>query len=508
VACLACVAAARAQDRATVVGGLYADSCAGYTAKYHAWYGKKVALLQRPGWSWQLAPETGSSSFGTAGSFLKGVTGRKPAPALTSNGLDWKVFSGTQRNRHVRYGVVQDGNAAVHVLYPDDYPKGATPDLLKSEFLKVVGCVFPKSETRKRFRGTMGTRAKEGGEPHFLVQADRERFVYLDREGNEVLTLSPRIRSARGFSGGLAAVQERDANRWGYIDATGRLRLPFAYHEAGEFSEGLAPVATTVTTEKPAGGPGMSLGGSGGLRRVGGWAFIDTEGKTVLRAPKGISYATSAFAGGLAVVPVEGLRYALIDRTGKRLGGLDFKFCTGFSEGLAYVNPGGEGAGFIDRSGAVVLPGPFRFASRFRDGLAAVTLADGTMALIDKTGQKVLDLHPKDGTHCRDGLRLKYHPAGKTFGYVDRAGLWRIPPRFHQARPFSGGFAAVMPEKPTGRGFGKVQKWGYVDRGGKLVLPAQYRVAGGFDVGIARVRTLDGRTQFIRPDGTVVWPKG
>ena len=148
------------------------------------------------------------------------------------------------------------------------------------------------------------------------------------------------------LSEGLVAV--RLADRWGYLDESGRPAIPLRFAWAGDFSGGLAP-AQEVS---------------------GGCGYVDRGGRFVIPPRFG---ECAPFAGDRARVDLEpdphgADRVAFIDRTGKVVfAGADldppFDAAEDFSNGLAAVGSGGPphlaGAGgpwlgYVDAGGRYV----------------------------------------------------------------------------------------------------------------------------------------------------------
>ena len=65
----------------------------------------------------------------------------------------------------------------------------------------------------------------------------------------------------------------------------------------------------------------------------------------------------------------------------------------------------------------------------------------------------------------------------KKYGFADATGAVAIEPKFHFARQFSEGLAAVR-EKDT---------YGYIDEKGNYVIAPQYEMAESFSSGVAVV---------------------
>jgi hypothetical protein len=131
-----------------------------------------------------------------------------------------------------------------------------------------------------------------------------EKPFFIDRTGKR---LNKEIyESAQPFKGGFAAVVKLgdEDMKWGFIDKSGKLVIPFAHEMAGGyepemgFSEGLCP------TKK---------------------GYIDTTGKLVISFPKNGELAeASLFKNGVATFVLfngqgDGFKYTMIDKTGKIL---------------------------------------------------------------------------------------------------------------------------------------------------------------------------------------------
>ncbi len=64
---------------------------------------------------------------------------------------------------------------------------------------------------------------------------------------------------------------------------------------------------------------------------------------------------------------------------------------------------------------------------------------------------------------------------GCGMGYLRRPGEYLVEPRYHDARPFRNGFAAVEMER----------RWGFVDHTGRLLIATQFVEVGEFAGGVA-----------------------
>jgi hypothetical protein len=214
--------------------------------------------------------------------------------------------------------------------------------------------------------------------------------------------------------------------RYGFIDETGRVVIPFMYQNAGEDSEGLIRV-----------------------QRAGKWGFINEEDRIVI--PIQFDCADD-FSEGLARVVVK-RKYGYVDRTGRMAipakfdltGDSDFSyFVPRFSEGLAPF-AAGDKFGYIDKTGAVVIAPEFTSGDLFSDGLALVNAGSNEKpryGYVNKSGKVAIAPQFSYAESFREGLALVVVRGGR-FGYIDKTGAMVIAPQFDGARSFSEGFAAV-----------------------------------------------------------------
>ena len=238
----------------------------------------------------------------------------------------------------------------------------------------------------------------------------------------------------KDFHEGLAAVF---AGKWGYMDISGRTAIDIAYHEAGSFSEGLAPV-----------------------RRYALWGYIDRMGRETI--PFRFSVA-SEFSEGLAFVCMPDGTKGYVDHSGKIIvDAMHFSECGSFHEGFARVCNDGH-FGYIDRTGKLVLPCVFDDAMDFSEGLACVGIHGGGYGFISSSGEFPLHHRFAAARSFSEGRAAVFD--GRKWGYVDKNCHVVIPFIYDDAYPYSEGLACVCLKNR----FGFSERYGFIDADGNLL---------------------------------------
>lgn len=241
--------------------------------------------------------------------------------------------------------------------------------------------------------------------------------------------------------------KEIGGNKWGYMDAKGKMVLPGTYDHAEDFQEnGLAIV---------------------GLMDKSG--VINDKGYFIVK-PK---YDTiNPFSEGRAVVnDLQGFK--VIDESGKEITEKAYSIIVGeYKEGrVRAVEIDAHGKylyGYLNKRGKEVIPLLYETANDFEKGKAVVKTKDGHFQLIDLTG-KVLQSYPYAyvGNYREGLLPFKKSSEGKN-GYIDEQGKTVIEPQFSNAEPFIDNRAIVSLSENNR------DLYGVIDRTGHFVIKANY----------------------------------
>ena len=196
-----------------------------------------------------------------------------------------------------------------------------------------------------------------------------ERF-YFDLQGRR-LDSRPEVVDPN------ALMARYNNGKYGFVDANDKLVIPYRYHFACDFSDGMALV----------------------INKAGLVGFINTKGELVI--PYQFDHPAESngndFHEGLCAVVVDGEHewFSYIDKTGKLAFPGVFSEAGDFSEGLAAVSTTGEEIrrGYIDHSGKMVITLPEGWWGRkFHDGVAQ-TLKYDSCFVIDKTGKRLFQVN-------------------------------------------------------------------------------------------------------------------
>lgn len=315
------------------------------------------------------------------------------------------------------------------------------------------------------------------------------RYGYINKQGEVVIPFQ--FQEAKNFSCGRAAVKKD--GKWGYINKKGEMVLDSSYvwhYRIGEHGIAYA--------EPKAFYNGLLLTNKKDLL-----GYVDINGKTVI--PHKFHNAWD-FSDGVAIVAMgvkrtekstnkyikrttlekiydnlpgePALVYVAIDTTGKVLFTIDEDVhVEPFSNGLAAFRSENldYSWGFLNKKGEVVVPAIYsRKPFSFSEGIAIAQVngkrddnKDGYMVTLDTHG-KIIAKIPFTDT------------LGRTI--------------YDSKRAYHEGLLAV---KVAGGNL-KDAQWGYMDKYGKYVIEPQFDIVGNFSNGRAVVRTNDGKLAVIK----------
>lgn len=238
-----------------------------------------------------------------------------------------------------------------------------------------------------------------------FMDKDGER-IYIDLQGRTVEKpkekVDPNALRARYKDG-----------KYGFVDGEDNLVIPYQYHFAVDFCDGMALVCNKD-----------------------GWiGYINTKGELVIpyKYDNPAERNGNDFHEGLCAVMVDGAQewFSYIDKTGKLAFPGVFSQDGEFSEGLAAVRTTGADyrSGYIDHSGKMVITLPEGWWGRkFKDGVAQIQKVDSCF-IIDKTGKRLFQvnsdiIYTGDDIIYSEGLAVVYGK-GKyenKRGFMDKTG--------------------------------------------------------------------------------------
>lgn len=258
---------------------------------------------------------------------------------------------------------------------------------------------------------------------------------FMDKSGNIVINPQFNMDGTFEFKDGLARVRIYD--KYGYIDASGKMVIPAQYDYAFDFSEGLALVEL-------------------GNQRY----FIDKDGNTVI--PLQQYENVSPFSDGLAIVYAND-KYGFIDKEGNLVIPIQYATAGEFHEGRAIVgNDSYDRYGFIDKEGKLVIPMQYEGISDFHEGLAAVSTND-LYGYIDKDGKLVISYRFENARDF-NGDWAAVREDGKSWGFIDKEGNYLVNPKYNKKikeRHYSKDMAIVRMNN---------QSLSIIDKSGKVIF--------------------------------------
>lgn len=175
----------------------------------------------------------------------------------------------------------------------------------------------------------------------------RGTVTYFDRTGRRLPVSTEYGPKSNSFSEGLVPISTK--GKWGFADQIGKLVIEAKFEDAGDFSEGLAPVK--VRSEKTIWCPPDATGDRSGSTMM--WGYIDRTGKLVIPA---VFNSAEPFSEGVAMVRKCDEAF-FIDKTGQSVVSGHFTYASSFSGGLARIEAMTKDSlwwGYVDKTGKIV----------------------------------------------------------------------------------------------------------------------------------------------------------
>jgi hypothetical protein len=328
------------------------------------------------------------------------------------------------------------------------------------------------------------------------TEISKDGHLQFDKETGKY-TLIPVFSEAGNFSNGLAPVKfDFLGDMWGYIDKQGKITLAPDFINASEFSEELALVSTYETSqisELPS-----RYGQDFDIDLI-KYEFINKQGIPLFDNSSVFSIGRT-FSDGLAAVKLinndsQPKYSSIFYKNGNITGRPDFlnqvspDFCSSY---LDYEYISASDWGFINKKGKVAFASEFKECGEFSEGLAAIKDENSKWGYIDKKGNIKIQPQFQAAMKFSNGLAPVQNEELK-YGYIDVHGNYKIQPSFEAALTFYDNLAPVEYN----------QLWGYVDKDGNTVIDYKYSEANGFSEGLAAVKIND-KWGYINEKGVII----
>ncbi|NJO90617.1 MAG: WG repeat-containing protein [Chloroflexia bacterium] len=238
-----------------------------------------------------------------------------------------------------------------------------------------------------------------------------------------------------------------DSEKWGFINLSGEVVIPFQFERAYSFTEGLAPVFQNGKAGyiNSAGEIEIPLIYSSAGYFYKGTALVAKDGKNFMINQKGEQMSDESVDMDMLndnyIAYKSGGLYGIKDLSGNVLKKPFMTDFFGYREGLAAVKVGGKW-GFMDENFNMVIPPAYteKLVYAFHNGIARFK-KNGKVGAINKTGSVVIDAKYDDLYEYENGL-LPFMQNGK-WGYMKLNEEAVITPQYLSAIPFEFGVAIV-----------------------------------------------------------------
>lgn len=226
-----------------------------------------------------------------------------------------------------------------------------------------------------------------------IMSYDDEEWKLINKWGETVLNCEEYLSLGRVSEGIFYARNENE--KYGFLDLTGRVIIPFIYDDAGDFSNNLAPVLKNdkwgfidrnnneiipFTFEKCR----SFKAGLAECQKNDYWGVINTSGGVIVE----FEYEYGDISEeGYVVVHRKG-KSGLLNREGDVIIPLKYERVEFPHCGLSLVSLNKE-YGFLDLEGQVKIPLKYKSCLSFKDNLSRVKTQDGESFMINRNGERV-----------------------------------------------------------------------------------------------------------------------
>jgi len=273
--------------------------------------------------------------------------------------------------------------------------------------------------------------------------------------------------------------------KWGFVDETGIVAIPFAYDYTWGFSEGLAVVEQNKA-----------------------YSIIDTRGNTV--AAINVDYPANfgVFSDGMVLVrqwhaETQSSVFGFIDRMGKLVVPIKYSYVSDYKNGHAHIGNADTDI-IVNKSGAEVFinariqranPDRFSIVKNQKNNKVGLVSSDGVLlpntfdtifirdegiyadkAVYSHSGQLIIpagfdSVSYSDGFFrvSIDGLTDSMH------GVIDASGKVIVPCEYVSIRRVDTGYVVFKASTPNPDGRGStLSEGGFINNSGRMVLPPKY----------------------------------
>lgn len=239
----------------------------------------------------------------------------------------------------------------------------------------------------------------------------------------------------KGYSDGLVPVGKD--RKWGYLDESGKLKIPLKYDDVSPFDNGHAIVRSGET-----------------------FMVIDTEGNEV--TPPSPVFKIKDMQEGMAPFFTTDKKEGFVNAEGEIAIAATFDRVGYFSDGLAWARTSDDKIGYINKAGEWVINPQFDAVKDFPKGEQLARVRQGeNWTYVNRSGE-IVSLPISDINDFSEGLA--YGKKGELVGFYDTNGAWVIEPQFQAVRNFKNGHAVAK----------KGELWGVIDKTGAWVLKPQF----------------------------------